>query len=392
VWRAGKAQKMPTSIRFSGSAEQKEQKARQEKRSFGNKKEELLELIPFPIQGNKAALLTKGLGQMVLAAAKSSERIVDAFAGTGLYTHYLRENGVGHPAILNEYDPFRYITHQQLKYNPLGVVLALEYFVEKLCEMVKGLNDGDIFGPDAEAAQACVAGFFQKQAERLIEPGQDLPSLSLKKLPVKMKSTPELAALYVVMQSQIHSNRSIQADATSNGFKKVMSRAEVRTIVNEHNKVKKFRLGRKYLFDSRDRFLAVHTRLKNVSIMNMDAWALIRETVGKGDFVLCDSSYLGEKTQNYNKATNEDRKVDVYERKFQECVLPAIARGAKFLITNNWHEGVVDSMKKFGLKILKINRDKGASVDTTEFVAFNFDPFTGDVDGNSSDLGGKIIV
>jgi hypothetical protein len=383
---------MPKFISCSGNAERKEKQARPEKKSFVKEKDKLFELLPFNLQGNKAALLTKGLGQVVIAAAKSSERIVDAFAGTGLYTHYLRANGVNQPVILNEYDPFRYITHQQLKDNPVGVVLALEYFVERLCKMVERFNNGDTFGPEAEAAQVCVVNFFQQQAERLIEPGQDLPDLSLNKLSVKMKSTPELAALYVVMQNQIHSNRSIQADATSKGFMKIMSRAEVRTIVNEHHKVKKFRLGRKYLFNSRDRFLAVHRRLQNVSIMNRDAWALIRETVDKGDFVLFDSSYLGEKTHNYNKATNEDRKVDVYERKFQECILPAMGRGAKFLITNNWHKGVVNSMKKFGLRILKMNRDKGASANTTEFVAFNFDPGTGAVDGSSSDLGHKIAA
>jgi site-specific DNA-adenine methylase len=173
---------------------------------------------------------------------------------------------------------------------------------------------------------------------------------------------------------------------------KIMSRAEVMTIVNDRNKVKKFRLGRKYLFDSRGRFFAVHRRLRNVNIMNRDAWTLIRDTADKGDFVLVDSSYLGEKTCNYNKATNEDRKVEVYERKFRECILPAIERGAKFLITNNWNEGVVNSMKNFGFRILKMNRAKGASADTTEFVAFNFDPGTGAVDGSSSDLGHKIAA
>jgi hypothetical protein len=379
-------------ISFSGNAEQKEKQDGSEKWSFTKERNKLLEMLPFNLQGNKAALLTNGLGQMVLAAAKSSERIVDAFAGTGLYTHFLRANGVNQPVILNEYDPFRYITHHQLRDNPVGVVLAVEHFVGRLCKMVERFNDGDTFGPEAKAAQGYVANFFQQQAERLIEPGQNLPDLSLKKMPVKMKATPELAALYLVMQNQTYANRSIQADATSKGLMKIMSRAEVMTIVNDRNKVKKFRLGRKYLFDSRDRFFAVHRRLRNVNIMNRDAWTLIRDTADKGDFVLVDSSYLGEKTCNYNKATNEDRKVEVYERKFRECILPAIERGAKFLITNNWNEGVVNSMKNFGFRILKMNRAKGASADTTEFVAFNFDPGTGAVDGSSSDLGHKIAA
>ena len=231
----------------------------------------------------------------MLAAAKSSERIVDAFAGTGLDTHFLRANGVNQPVILNEYDPFRYITHHQLRDNPVGVVLAVEHFVGRLCKMVERFNDGDTFESRAKAAQGYVANFFQQQAERLIEPGQNLPDLSLKKMPVKMKATPELAALYLVMQNQTYANRSIQADATSKGLMKIMSRAEVMTIVNDRNKVKKFRLGRKYLFDSRGRFFAVHRRLRNVNIINRDAWTLIRDTADKGDFVWSIAHTLGKR-------------------------------------------------------------------------------------------------
>ena len=170
VWSAERARQMTEFISFSGNAEQKEKQDGSEKWSFTKERNKLLEMLPFNLQGNKAALLTNGLGQMVLAAAKSSERIVDAFAGTGLYTHFLRANGVNQPVILNEYDPFRYITHHQLRDNPVGVVLAVEHFVGRLCKMVERFNDGDTFGPEAKAAQGYVANFFQQQAERLIEP------------------------------------------------------------------------------------------------------------------------------------------------------------------------------------------------------------------------------
>jgi hypothetical protein len=371
-----------------GNAEQKENQGGSEKqRSFVRERNRLLELVPFNLQGNKAALLTNGLGQLVLAAAQSSERVIDAFAGTGLYTHYIRDNGIDRPTVVNEYDPFRFITHQQLRDNPVGVVLAVEYYVRRLSKIIERFNAGDSFGPEAKAAQAEVANFFQQQAERLAEPRQNISDLASKKAPVKMKSTPELAGLYLVMQNQVYANRSIQADATSRGLMKIMTRAEVMTIVNDGGKVKKFRLGRKYLFNSRERFLSVHNRLRKVTIMNRDAWSLIQEIASAGDFVLVDSSYLGEKTSNYNKATNEDRKADVYERKFRECILPAMGRGAKFLITNNWNEGVVDLLKKFGFRILRLNRARGVSVDTAEFAAFNFNPSTGINDGSPPAVG-----
>jgi hypothetical protein len=223
---------------------------------------------------------------------------------------------------------------------------------------------------------------LHKEAERLVEPGQYFDELFLDNKPVKMKNTPETAALYIVAQNQKFGYRPIQADATAKGLKKIMNYHEIRTIVKEKNqKIKKFRVGREILFNLGERIESVHRRLKNVSICNGDGWKLIRENAGKGDFVPVDTSYLGKNTNNYNKATGEDCDPEVYMRKVKECILPATRRGAKFLITNNWHDEIVTKLRLLGFAILKLKRAKGVSRDRTEFAAINFDPTTGAING-----------
>jgi len=344
------------------------------------RKQELLNLLPFNIQGNKAHLLTNGLGNLVLGAASTSERVIDAFGGTGLYVHFMRANGIDIPMILNEFDSYRYITPFQIKVNPLGVRLAAEDYLGRLVDMVDQFQDDDIFGPTATAKKQDIVDFLQSEAQKLLEPGQNLSDLAENKKPVKMKNTPELAGLYIVMQNQKWGYRPIQADATLEGLKKVMTHPELRTLVNEKGKIKKFRLGKKILFNLGERINSVHRRLKNVSICNGDGWKLIREAAGYDDFVPIDTSYLGKKTSNYNKATQEDCDPEIYMKKFQDCILPAIKRGAKVLITNNWDDQIVDRLKSVGLRISKVNRQKGVSRDTTEFAAFNFDPASGAID------------
>ena len=106
---------------FFGKGELKEEDKKSKELSPYKRKMEYLKLLPFNIQGNKAELLTNGLGDLVLKAANSSEHVIDAFAGTGLYIHFLRAEGFKKPMILNEFDSYRYITHKQIKDNPIGV-------------------------------------------------------------------------------------------------------------------------------------------------------------------------------------------------------------------------------------------------------------------------------
>jgi hypothetical protein len=292
--------------------------------------------------------------------------------------------------LLNEYDPYRFVTHKQLKVNPFGVFVAMEYYVNELKKMVERFKDGEEFGPVAKAKQEEIRDFFHKEAERLIEPGQNLTEFFENKLPVKLKNTPELAGLYIIMQNQKYAFRPIQADASREGLKKVMGPAEILTIVKDkNNKVKVFRSGKRTIFDPRDRIYAVSKRMKNTELRYGDGWKLIQEMAGKGDFVPVDTSYLGKNTSNYNKMTREDCNHDIYMDKVHKYLMPAAHRGAKLLITNNWDNGIVQKFQRLGLSVFKANRKSGVSSDTSELVAINFNPNTGDINTGRKTLAVK---
>lgn len=344
------------------------------------KKTDIGKLLPFNIQGNKMELLAKSVGGLVEKAASNSDRVIDAFAGTGAYVHYLRDSGNDKPMLLNEFDPYRFVTHKQLKDNPFGVLIAMEYYVNKLKKMVDQFEDGEEFGSDAKAKQEEIRDFFHKEAERLIEPGQIRTEFFENKLPLKLKNTPELAGLYLVMQNQRYAYRPIQADASREGLKKVMGYAEILTIVKDkNNKVKLFRTGKRTIFNPRERIYAVSKRMRNVDLFFGDGWKLIQNLAGKGDFVPVDTSCLGKSTSNYNKMTQEDCNHNIYMNKVHKYLMPAADRGAKLLITNNWDNEIVRKFRKLGFSAFKANRKKGVSRDTAELVAINFDPFTGTI-------------
>lgn len=356
------------------------------------RKNDILELIPFNIQGNKAALLSNSLGNLVIKGARTSNRVIDAFAGTGLYLHFLRDAGIKVPMILNEFDSYRYITHLQIKENPFAVVIAAEYYVDHLKKMVDPFEDGELFGSEAMKAQVEIRDFFQREAERLVEPGQDLFSLFKDKQPVKLKKTPELAALYLVMQNTKFGYRPIQADATKSGLSKIGGPHEMKALGKINGKIKTFATGKKILFDLDGRIKAVHNRMKNVSVYNGDGWALIRDIAGNGDFLPVDTSYLGKETNNYNKATREDCNPEIYMRKIYDCIIPAMKRGAKFLITNNWDAAIVAELETLGFTIKKVYRAKGTSRDNTEFAAINFRETTGAIYRRRKALGSATAV
>ena len=343
------------------------------------KKIDIGKLLPFNIQGNKTELLANSIGRLVENAANNSDRVIDAFGGTGAYLHYLRDNGNNKPMLLNEFDPYRFVTHKQLRDNPFGVYISADYYMNKLKNMVDQFKDGEKFGPDAEATQKEIVSLLQKEAERLIEQGQNITESYKRKSQVKMKNTPVLAGLYLVMQNQKFGYRSIQADASREGLKKVMTHHEIRTIIKERGKVRLFRLGRSILFDPKQRIYAVSKRMRNVDLFFRDGWELIKESAGDGDFVPVDTSYLGKTTSNYNKMTQEDCNHDIYMDKVHKYLMPAADRGAKLLITNNWDDEVVGNFQKLGFSVFKANRKRGVSRDTSELVAINFDPDTGTI-------------
>ena len=337
----------------------------------------ITDLLPFNLLGNKAELLADSIGGLVEIGANTSDRVIDAFAGTGAYVQYLKDMGFNKPMILNEFDPFRFVTHKQIKDNPLAVSFAAKYYQEKVSNKVKHLKHGDRFDSVAKQARKNVVDYMQKEAERLIQPWQNTTELNKHKLPLKIKNTPESASLYIVMQNQRLKYFPINADTSVKGLKRVMTYGQNKTVANEKGKIKLFRTGGRILRNPRERILSVSKRLQNVDITYGDGWKLIYETAGDRDLVLVDTSYLGKTTENYNQFTQEDSDPGVYMEKVRKYILPAFKRGAKFLVTNNWNDEIVHEFLKLGFTVFKAERAKEQSNGKPELVAINFDPIAG---------------
>jgi site-specific DNA-adenine methylase len=254
--------------------------------------------------------------------------------------------------------------------------------------MQKTLKTGNEFGPAAEETRKKVVDYMDKEAKRLVERRKNTPESFEDSSIVKLRNTPSVAALYTVMQNQKQNYFPINADASEEGLEKVMRYVHNKTITKENKKVVLNRTGGRILRNPRERILSVSKRLQNVDVHYGDAWELIYEIAGKGDFVLVDPSYLGKTTENYNKSTREDSDPDIYMNKVKKYILPAFDRGAKFLITNNWNDSVVNEYKKLGFTVFRAERAKMQSNGKPELVAINFNPITGALNpiGRSPDI------
>jgi hypothetical protein len=352
-------------------------------------KRQIDNLIPFNIQGNKTKLIAKHIGGLIEKAAAASRRVIDAFAGSGTYTHYIRERGLGKKGdILNEFDPLRHITHKQIRENPEAVAKAVQGHVDELRKLLD-VKPGEDWSVKAEEARNRVGDWFRRKFASYIKPGQDLVALTKSRSPVEMQDSPELAGLYTVAQNQAFSFIPMNAELSPKprmfgtlkqpGFGVVIKAAE--------NKVGHFKNEQAATVNAGPIIKAAGERFQGLDVRRGDGWKLIREEAGDGDFVPVDTSYLNkgnEVTTNYNAATREDATPSVWLRKVQENLLPAWDRGAKLLITNNYDPLVARQLRELGFEVHTAERSssRGAGVvaeTSKEIVATNFDHNTGEV-------------
>lgn len=371
------------------------------KSAIADRKRMIGRLMPFNIQGNKADLLAKGLGPVIERAAKGTKRTIDAFGGTGAYTHYLRSKGLGHEGdILNEFDPLRYVTHKQLKENPKEVGREAARTLTEVRQILKGVSEGERFSEKHEAVRRQVADYFQRRLNALVAPGESVRQKARAGETVEMQDTPETAGLYLIMQEQAFNSLPIQAEVTDDRVVEEQGRffsAPLKAphfrlpgfvvVTDQGGKVGFFQ-GKERLFETAERAEGAGRRMQGVDVRRGDGWELVRKEAGKGDLVPVDTSYLnratGEETSNYSQATAEDAVPEVYMEKVRTNLLPAWDRGAKLVVTNNWDQRVADYLRSLGFDVVKAVRQGASKEDiklggAAELVAINFDKKTGEI-------------
>lgn len=369
-----------------------------------NRKREIGKLMPFNIQGNKSDLLAKGLGALMERAAKGTRRMIDAFAGSGTYTHYMRSRKIANQGdILNEFEPLRYIAHKQLRDNPEAVAAEADRVVADLRKLTAPIREGEPFSDTHDRIRQQVAAYFQGRLRALVVEGENLNERGRTGEPVEMVDSPETAGVYLVLQNQSLNFLPVQAEVSAptvsenqsafNFYEEDAAAREPKfrlpgfgVISNESGKVGLFAHGRERILQSGVRALEAGRRMVGVDVRRGDGWALIGREAKAGDLVPVDTSYLNrgsQETSNYNKATAEDAVPAIYNEKVRKNLLPAWDRGAKLVITNNWDEGVASFLRSLGFRLVKAFR-QGASKDdiqsggAAELIAVNFDPATGE--------------
>jgi hypothetical protein len=361
----------------------------------GLTKKKVDSVLPFNIFGNKSHLIANSIGVMMENAAKSSRRVIDAFAGSGGYTHYLSEMGaLPKGSILNEYDPMRTIAHKQIKENPDAVIKAAQGFEDYVSAKLNEL-ERPIIGENKrlEAAKKIrqeLTNWAREQLKAHAMPGQDFVAKGRNNEPIEMQDTPETAGMYYFLQNQSFRYKPIQSDANRNGEFIVHGFAFVDTD-KKTGKVKKFVSGKRYLKDKDNIIRTASGRIKDVNVQRGDGWALIKNEAGDGDLATVDTSYLNKgsglpPTVNYNKATEEDANPDVYVKKIADNLLPAWDRGAKLVVTNNWDDNVASTLESLGFNVFQTQR----AGEQNELVAINFDPTTQQVYSRGGDLAGQL--
>lgn len=360
-------------------------------------KDEVSALLPFALQGNKSHLLAESIGKLVESASSGGRRFIDAFGGAGRYTHYLAHNGkLPTGSILNEFDPMRSIAHKQIQKNPEQVratAMKLADYVRARIAALPSEEHPKERLKDALKLRDELGLWAKGLLRRQIAPGQNMEEKAKSGQPVEMIDNPFTAGLYYFLQRQTYSSLPLQSDASVKNIGDIASPGFNFIVPNNATgKVDVF--NRKN--DHYDKLSGESKRLSGVDVRRGDGWALTREEAGEGDTVAIDTSYLNRKgskikTANYNKATEEDANPDVYLEKIEKNVLPAWDRGARLIITNQWHEDVADALASQGFKVYKTHRssalgkkneglmrheEETGEKSNAELVAINFDPKT----------------
>jgi hypothetical protein len=96
------------------------------------------------------------------------------------------------------------IVGQQMNENPIGVKIARKFYVNKVTEIKRRHNVVDIFEDNEKALRNDLTDFFRKEAKRFVEPNKNVGNGSETNIEIRIKNTPEVAGLCIVIKNMVH--------------------------------------------------------------------------------------------------------------------------------------------------------------------------------------------
>lgn len=92
------------------------------------------------------------------------------------------------------------IVGQQLRNNPIGVKIALKYYANKISEIKRRYSVVDIFEEKEKGIRSKLADLIRNEARRFVEPIKNGAGGSEAKIEIRIKNTPEVAGLCLVIK------------------------------------------------------------------------------------------------------------------------------------------------------------------------------------------------
>jgi hypothetical protein len=325
---------------------------------------EVRQLAPYLISGNKGDIVGAH-GDFIAKVAQGAKRVVDAFGGAAIYSHFLAQRGLL-PAgsQWNEWEYTRSTTNRQIANNTEAVVAALEqvkadYLAAFPREKLPASREEML---DLRRRQL---DWMQKRVAELVPtPSKDAEGRLI------LPDSPQMAAFYLFAQNHMAENRVVDIElrdgrAVFTTAGKVNGKDDFKFIAADKNGKPEWSIPWMRIWEpeaAANRLRSAAGRLRQLEVRQGDGWALAANAE-PGSLVFVDSSYFqsdkdiaeGKQVMNYGSETLDDGNWPDWLVKFSEKLEPR-GNDVRYVVTNNFNNQVVAELEKAGWTILRTSR------------------------------------
>ncbi len=322
---------------------------------------------PYLMSGNKGDIVGRH-GKLFQTLAKGASKVIDAFGGAGIYTHFLAKAGLmPKGSTFNEWTHTRTITNSQLRDRAHDVTQA-----------VASLN--------AEYLRAFPRETLPKSRDEMLKTREKILDWATQKVRdlvgdnpknddqerLVLPENPKTAALYLFLQNHAKENRVIDFSLVDGKVEitnstKVLGKDDFDFVSHdEDTNVVKWNPSGKVTqpIHKLGQFLKnAGEDFKGMDITRGDGWEAAANAPDDA-LAFVDTSYFpsdedaakGHKVMNYGGKTEADGDWRTNLAKIRKYLLPNANR-VRYVLTNNFNSNVVEALEKDGWTVLHTIRN-----------------------------------
>jgi len=319
----------------------------------------------FSMMGNKQQLLSyKGYQDIYKNLLKNSNRVVDAFAGTGLNSNISHAFGFTGEVLKNEGNEFRHAILKATKENPDALIKDMHTHANVISKDVETLNNvKDKKAPIVKAVRQKIKNYMVNMIHKKNVGAYLMAHLSnfLGAPLEKAEGYSPALSIDKIKGANISNLRKVKNGIESDIIKRISS------LMNKYNH----------------------------KVFRDDSWKFVKEHSKPGDAIIFDSDYVEkenaqgatQKTTGYDKMPEfvnyKGEKVkpkipkttDAYIKTLDEEIMPLLEKNdRKILITNAYNSKLYKALKDRGFDVYLADRKGGHDGNQTEreIIAVNF--------------------